>query len=199
MAVRLKDHRSQGIDDRIVESYAVPAALLAVIQGFDDTGAHALMEDMLTGVDREEEKIADEADLMAAILSAHIHTGKETLSVAQLLGMVIENTIHSDMAETNLAKCGIKFDRAGDTKEIPPAMRHTKCLHIGYQAVTKHLLRGTPWEHQSIEQILRRIQGSVHSRRRIGGQRCRCILISKELLEVQFLGKHEEESATPAY
>jgi hypothetical protein len=197
LAMVLRDHRSPDVDDRIVESYAVPAAILAGIQGFNEAEARELMEEMLAGVDREQGKIADENDLMASILSAHIHTGKETLSVAQLIDAVINDDHTKGVAEESLAKCGIKVDSFGNREKIPRALAHQKCLVISYQAVTKHLLRGTPWESQSIDQILRRIPGAIQDRRRIGGLKQRCILISKEILDREFLGRREEEQPPP--
>lgn len=42
LAMALKEHRFAGIDSRIVESYSVPAAMLAAIQGFNETEAAEL-------------------------------------------------------------------------------------------------------------------------------------------------------------
>ena len=145
--MRLKDHYFEDIDDRIVESYAVPAAMLSVLQGLDDAAAVELMGEMLAGVDRKDGQIADEADLMAAILSAHIHTGKESLSVAQLIEKVLRGDTDREHAAIHLAKCGLKISPMSfggrPLDGVPEELAAGKALVIAYQIVTKHLLRAT--------------------------------------------------------
>ncbi len=199
LAVALKEQRFHGVDDRVVESYSVPAAILAVLQNLDFPTAAELMDEMLQGVDREQGKIADEADLMHGILSAHIHTGRETLSVGQLIDVVLRKDTGADDAENHLAKCGIKIDFLNGTSNHHGVGHGERCLSIAYQSVAKHLLRNTPWEHQSIDQILCRIPGAVKTQRRVGGQKQRVILIGKQLLETEFLGHRGEEQPATSF
>jgi hypothetical protein len=70
-AVRLKDTRIEGVDDRVVESYAVPAAMLAAIKGDNEAEARGLLEEMLKNISKEDHGgQSDEQRLMADILGA---------------------------------------------------------------------------------------------------------------------------------
>jgi len=191
LATALKDQRVEGVGERIIESYAVPAAILAAIHGFDETGAVQLLREMLVDMAPEDD-IADESDLIHKILAGMVHTGRETMAVSQLLAIVLEKGTESPSAEQHLAKHGLKLDyfAANHPYCIPgnDDSKSSRCLLIAHDTVTGSLLRGTPWEHQSIEQILKRIPGAEYGRRRVGGHRCGCVAIPEQLLLEEYLG-----------
>ena len=110
LAVVLKDQHVDGIDNRVVESYAVPAAILAAVQGFGEPEAVELLHEMLRGVDTDEGPIQDETELMNAILSAVTHTGRETATIGQLIDRVLSQDTDMELAAEHLAKCvGVTF------------------------------------------------------------------------------------------
>lgn len=208
MAVRLKDVRIEGVDDRIVESYAVPAAMLAVIDDEIDDNAKEIERSMLSGMELADVgESKDESALMDAILSSHVFSGRESYAVAQLLDVAINKNSGHEEASRALAKCGIKVDTYGEGEEVRLLERQMKggdpdftlkdseCLVISYRTVSKHLLRNTAWENQSIEQILKRIGGAILMRRRVGSHRAKAIVLPMKAIKEEFLGIEENTAS----
>jgi hypothetical protein len=187
VAVKLKDTRIPGVDDRVIESYSVPAAILAAIQNDTEDGARELLREMLADIAEEDHGgQSDEHTLMVDILGAQIQIGPNRYSVAQLLEIVIKQSPNWSDAETALESRGLRLDRY----TIPGTKTYggEPCLLIAYQLVTEYLIKNTKWGSQAIDQILKRLPGSVQSRRRVGGQRVQTVAISLEFLKSEFLG-----------
>jgi hypothetical protein len=175
LASRLKDVRISGIDDRILESYAVPAAILAAIDELDDDHARELMRHMLEGETRESEvNMADESAMMEALLAAHVFIGREKMTVSQAIDLVEANRATvSDEAANSLESVGVKISRYTDGPRDGD-----KCLVISSRMVPQNLFKGTDWEGKSVTQILQRIHPDAEVRRlRVGGVRAQCVQI----------------------
>ncbi len=159
MAVALKDCRFPGVDDRVVESYAVPAAMISALQGFSVESAKGIMDEMLQGIDREQGEIADESDLMQAILAAHVWCRKNQRTVSQLIARW---NATDDEIKTALGAYGLRYEPSW--KNIAASCG---VLMIDHKVVPGKLLRDTRWQFQSIDQILMRIETAIKSRQRI--------------------------------
>jgi hypothetical protein len=193
VAVEIKDTRIQGVHDRIVESYAVPAAILAAVQGESADAARSILSEMLAEIASEDHGgQSDEQTLMADILGAQVQIGPSRYSVAQLLDVVINRKHGWSDSETALESRGLRIDEYTD--HAPAAFRGKPCFLIAYQLVTEYLVKQTKWGTQAIEQILRRLPSAVQSRRRVGGQRVQTVAISLDLLKSEFLGTGDTQN-----
>jgi hypothetical protein len=179
IAAQLKNVRVAGVSDRAIESYAVPASMLAAVQHADTDDARQVLMEMVRDIQVESEatESEDEKELMRAILSSHIHTGRKAYSVSQLIETVRkgEYSADRDEAEQALAKSGIKVDGKA-------------ALILAYKAVTDHQLKNTAWGAKSIDQILKRLPSATTARRRVGGQVSYCISVSLPYLDDEFIG-----------
>ena len=187
LATRLRDCRIPGIDSRLIESYAVPAAILATLHGFDtdEEKTKEIMAEMLAEAAASDQPQATHDSLMEEILSARIQIGGERPSVSQCLERVEKRTSGAGEAEIALAAVGIKINEETNKKK--------QSLTIQYQPVAKHLLKGTRWDGAAIDQILRTIPEALRARQRIGGIKQRGIEIEWSVLVKRYFGKDESE------
>lgn len=194
IAANLKDCRVPGVSDRIVESYAVPAAMLAAIEEAGEEDARAMLQEMLSEIAKEDHSgTSDEQTLMADILGAQIQIGAFRYSVAQLLEQVLKRQGKYDDAAAALESRGLKIDRF----TIPGSKSFTgePCFLIAHQIIAEHLIKNTKWGGQAIDQILKRLPSAVPSRRRVGGQRVQTVGISLDYLKTEYLGFTEADMA----
>lgn len=204
LAVKLRDTHVPGIDARIVESYAVPAAMLAVIDGASDDEAREILRLMLTDLDQQEVEVdTDKAAVLRDIFGSYIQSGTVRLTAAQWLHVVLQHENKRGEAEIALAGHGIKVDAytAEDLESIPPAFRSGceeggQCLVVGHRKVQSGLLRGTHWDGKSIDKILTRIPGVIRSRRRVGGLKLHCVIVPMEFLRNEILGGAENVASS---
>jgi len=191
IAGEIKDNRIPGVHDRVIESYAVPSSLVAVIQGGGVQRATELLLEMVAGISDDEKNIvSDEDELLNDIFTAHIQIGPTRFTVAQLLNTVIKQGRDWEAADDNLQANGIKVSTFGGTN-IPEfvggeRIRGEACLSVSYKQVASRLLRGTRWEGQAINMILRRYPLTFHDQKRIGGSKVRCMSMLLEKLRVQY-------------
>lgn len=192
LAARLKDTRVPGVDDRVIESYAVPAAMLAVLDGLGEPEARELMSSMMASVEREAElNMADESAMMEGLICAHVRIGRDDITVGQALEKIETAASHeSEATHRALESYGVKIDRfhggprGGD-----------RCLVVSSRMVPQHLFKNTDWEGKSVSQILKRIHpDTVLGRRRIGGVRSQCVQIPFDFVEREFCSSHEDGS-----
>lgn len=194
LAASLKDCRIPGVSDRVVESYAVPAAMLAAIEGAGEEEAKGLLQEMLKEIAKEDHSgTSDEQTLMADILGAQIQIGPDRFSVAQLLETVLKRQSKHEQAASALESRGIKIDRF----TVPGSKLFTgdPCFLVAYPIIAEHLIKNTKWGGQAIDQILKRLPTAVHSRRRVGGQRVQTVGISLDYLKTEYLGFTEADMA----
>lgn len=175
LAIVLKAQRVEKIHPRVIESYAVPTAILATAFESDEDKIVKILRDLLMTVESEDANEGDERQLLDDILMSRATT-REAVSVSQMIG-------HADRCPhypTDLESVGISIvtsDRHGH--DLDPAEH---CIFFAHRAVTRHLLRGTRWEGQNIDQILSRLPGARKARWQIAGSRPWGIFIPKSQL-----------------
>lgn len=169
LASELKSVQVEGVDGRSVESYAVPAAALAIALDFDQEKAEKLLRRLLENVDRSEQGQTDQLDLLNdSILGSKILTGMKhgQLSIAQIL----ESPHLITEYRNNLEAFGVKLTSEGQ-------------LFIAHNRVARGILKGSQWENQRIDEILLRLpagpDGKAPSRKnlRVAGSMTRGILL----------------------
>jgi len=183
-ALTLKDQKIDGVDQRLIESYAVPAAMIATLMGMDADAAAGLLQTMLSGTKQDTPVEADEATLVADILGASVRLDNRALNVSQVLDHVLNFATgeNRDAWRKVLESAGIKLDLGAVPKII-----------LQYQLIRRKLLQGTRWAEQSIDQYLRRIDGAQMAIRRVGGSRNRCVIFGLREFVIQFMGEDEDE------
>ena len=166
LAVDLKSTQVAGIDSRIIECYAVPAAMLAVAEGVDHAAATAILHRLLANVDKAEQGRIDHEDLIGDIMAANVNLGgRGVLTVGQIL----ESPSYRADYSARLEAAGVKV--------IPDEYGNDQSLFIVPKAVSQHLLRGGAWEGQNLAQIVMRTPGAARTRLRVGGANQRGVAI----------------------
>jgi energy-coupling factor transporter ATP-binding protein EcfA2 len=189
----LKGHRVEGFHGRVVESYAVPCGMLAAVMGLtDEDQAHGLLLTTLEGVGKDPSHVvSDEDDLVGAILSSLVSLPRgESATVAQILSAPNDYTD----GWASLERVGVGPVALQSGRRPHEMVPERDGLFMAHAAIRRLLLRGTKWEDQSIEQILRRVEGAEKSRRRIGGQLSYGTVLPWQVIARRYLGT-EGESA----
>lgn len=161
MAMELKSVSAPGIDARAVESYSVPAAMLAVASGKGLDHATKVLMHLLTNVEREEQGTTDQEELIDEILNTSIMTGPKfgTRTIAQIL---TSGSLLMELHERLEAE-GLRLMPDG-------------ALFIVHRKVAK-LLDNTRWRGQRIDEILMRLRSgsekASRSSQRVAGKPCR--------------------------
>lgn len=188
LAVRLKDTRIEDVDQRLVESYAVPAAIVGCALGMADDGAVGLLRSILADTRTDTPMDADENNLVADILGATVQLDRWRLTVGQAIEHVlcVTNTNRDEWRKA-LEGVGVKIDYSGVTR-----------LVLRYQAVRSRLLHNTRWAEQSIDQYLRRIRGPRSEpkteQHRVGGSKGRCVVFDMDEFREMFMGIDRDEN-----
>ena len=168
LAVKLKSTDVDGIDRRVIESYAVPASILATCYGYDHADAERLLRALLGCVEKRDQGRGDVNDLLDDILSARVDCGGgKRLSVSQIVFDKSGWLENSDALDSHGIAVTGKEDEYDGIEQ----------LFIAHRTVKKMLLKGTQWERSSIDQILKRVPGARLGRYRVACQRPRGILI----------------------
>lgn len=175
LAVGIKDTQAPGIDPRTVESYAVPAAILAVAQDGTEEFARALLLSLLENVDAEEQGRKDQEELLGDILTASIHLDSRTgtKTVAQVLESPSMRCEHA----ARLEAAGVRY--LTDVRGI-----ESGSVFLATKLVGQQLLRGTAWEGQKIDQLLLRLPGVARRALRVGGRMVRGLLIPPKVAAI---------------
>ena len=173
LAKELRTVRIAGIDDRVIESYSVPAAMLASVYGLSLDNARGLLERLTANVSDDESGEKDHETLLTDILTANVQVGGgKVATVAQILaddGLMMNDAMEASGVATVTDVRGPRGNNLG--------AGHDKYLFIAGKVVSKKLLRGSDWEGQSVEQILSRIPGAEKTKRRIAGASQRGVVI----------------------
>ncbi len=180
LAIELKNRRIDGVDPRLVESYAVPAAMLAVVMGYDESGAEQFLRQMLDEAAVEGEVESDETSLITEILQATVFIDRHRMTVGQVIEYIRANPlgVTADLHRQSLEGAGIKITGSE--------------IVFRYQA-TKKLLNNTRWEGQPIDQYLRRIDGHKRATRRVGGVSGRVVVFALDWFCEKYIGTESEE------
>jgi hypothetical protein len=157
LADALKGHRVEGVPSRIVENYAVPAALLAVAQGQGEGDAAGLLERLLAGRAFAGRVQADDQALVRALLGSLVSLGVdyETRTVSQIL--TDQNTY--EVGRRALEKAGlVRVEETPGRGPRPTNLADCPYLFIGVEEAQRHLLKGTPFANGDIKEILLRLE-----------------------------------------
>lgn len=183
LAGELKDQKIEGVDQRAVESFAVPAAMLATAIDWPGMDAAKMLSEMAAGVrDDPQQMESDEANLMQDILGATvIIDGQNRPTVAQAIEYI------TTLANTNRDRWRQDLEAAG----VKITLGANRTIGMSYQLVRRKLLYGTRWQEQPIEQYLQRIDGRVLKTIRCGGHRSRAVVFDLDWFVDQYLGEEE--------
>lgn len=172
---RLKRHQVDGIESRVIESYSVPVAMLAVSGAYGDTPPEEILDDVLAKtITADSPAEADQVTLLRDILSIKVLVEKDLITAGEIL----------DRGET-FASGKAALERDGLKKA-------GKCLFVAPKPVQAKL-KGTDWEGQSVAEILSRLPGAQSGvRRRCADVRHYGVLIPWEVV-AEFLGDPDED------
>jgi hypothetical protein len=184
MAVAMKDTTVEGVDPRTVETYAVPAAMLAVAGEQPIDVARSLLLSLLGNVDRFEQGKKDQEELLSDILTASVflNASDGTKTIAQVLESPAMRQTHA----ARLEAVGVK-------------MLDDFSLFIAPKLAVQHLLRGGPWERQRIDQILLRLPGAKRKPLRVGGRSARGVWIPAASVGLAHDPELFEQQADPSF
>lgn len=185
-AVALKDQKIKDVDQRLVESYAVPAAMIATLMDMNANAAAALMQTMLEETKQDAPVEADETTLISDVLTANVQWQTKRKTVAQALDFILSpaslQSERDEWSET-LESYGMRiFYRAGPTMIL-----------LAYRTIKEKLLRGTRWEGQPIDQYLRRVANSEYMKQRVGKAPIGCIAFQLDEFLSRFMGEGDQE------
>jgi hypothetical protein len=193
LSLLLKGHTFEGVHGRVVESFSVPVAMLAAVTGMsEETAATGLMQEIFSKLEQDPAQATkDEVDLLGDILSSTVDMGRgDRLTVAQ----VLSDPEASKAALDALERVGIAVvcGRGVSVREVFSATG----LFIAQKAVLRYLLKGTQWEDQSIDQILKRLPGARKHQASVGGHRPWGVLIPWALIKDRYLSPAQETQQT---
>lgn len=189
IAAELRTTRITGVDDRIIESYSVPASMLAAVHEISINEARVILGRMVEETRESQQQQSDQEILTEEILSARVQVqGGKFYSVAQILN---ESTDDRDFEAMETHGVSVCFDRRG-RKDLAEGYSE-KLLFIAHRLTQRHLLRGSQWETQALDQIMKRIPGAILSRRRVAGSRQHGITIPWDWVTKFGIKEHTHE------
>lgn len=176
IAAELRTTRIEGVDDRIIESYSVPASMIAAVHEMTIEDSRKILARMVEDTKENHQQENDQEILTEEILSARVQVqGGKFFSVAQIINESSSDQDFDAMATHGVCVC---FDRRGRKDLVEETSE--KLLFIAHRITQRLLLRGSQWESQALDQILKRIPGAILGRRRIAGTLQRGVTIPWE-------------------
>jgi hypothetical protein len=187
LAERLRRLRMPPADARAIDCLSVPAAMMAAadeaagaldIDSLDSRAASYLKQFLaLAAAQKEAESLSDQEQLLEEILLSITSTSKGPKSVSQLLAASMDD----EGIQETLERIGIIWTNgSGNTSPIiTDTSRQALFLIPG--SIQRHLLGDTQWRGRSIQQVLKRLEGSELARRRVGSSFIRGILVPYEV------------------
>lgn len=182
MAAELKQVKIK-MDPRIIESYAVPAAMTAAAAGLDLNQAKYLLQDLLKSADATEQSQNDADDLLGDIFSATVHCGGSYGNMG--VGQILRKTQHigtTDPSElrNQLERVGIKVAEVESYRQGEPSL--FICPRIVQSQLLKH---SEQWHGSDIRKILLRLSGAEPGKVRLSGRPLNGVLLPGEVLEIE--------------
>ena len=157
-AQALRILKFEGIDTRLIEGYAVPAACYAAAMGEQNVGpASDVLAKMLQTVEVTDES-DDAMQLLQDIWESEFAGDKGFRST---VSQVIESRAIEPARVVELSRVGIGLVEHNNQE----------WLFISHKQVCRYLLKDTEWSKQNIDEILRRIDGAEKVKKRLGGKR----------------------------
>lgn len=184
LATQLYQQRPPGINDRICESYAIPAAVWAAGAGLDDNAAYEHYVDLLKLTEPEDVE-SDRNQVISDILDSSVRLPKgETDTIGGLLAVgCVDGGYLEASKEAVMENHGVAIrDRSNGEKAI----------FLYPRAIMRNLLRDTDFADARIADYLKRIPGSVRCRKYIGGMQQRGFLVP--LASIPMLAKPTDSS-----
>lgn len=173
----LKANRPTGFHNRIIESYAVPAACYATAARMTLEEAVELLTQMLMTRDASADVSEGDSDeLLQAILGAPVMIDREQYSVSQVIvsrNGVLKHSGTSQSSPTDalnvLEGVGIAVERKSSQPTQIWIDDEEECIFIVNGQVKRRILKGTSFAQMNIGQLLLRIPGAVACKKRVAG------------------------------
>lgn len=154
------------VPGRVVESYSVPAAMLAAIRNKGKEGAIEILHHFLEGRFEDNAVELDEDELVRDIVHSQIHIGGGvTLTPSEIMTQSRHNIHRGDLERNGISLC---FSRRG-----PRVGDHEPdFVFFSPKTIQRYLLKGTRWtEDVDTSTLLLRIEGSKREQCSIKGRR----------------------------
>lgn len=189
---QLKYHSIQGIDIRVVEQYALPAAIVSIMDNeFEcknpEYTPEFFLEQFISPRKEIIRSVHDEEQIIIDILSSTTRTlNNEEKTIGQLIDDYCKD-INKESSIKALEKVGISISLTWSL--ISP---NRGFVFMWRTAIEKHLLQNTKWKGKNINHILRNIEGAYEGRARLAGMQPRGMFIPLESLDLEDCD-HEDE------
>ena len=164
--------RIEGVDTRYVESFAVPAAMLAVNMGGTLENACENVRAWIEERGIKEHKVSDEDEILDAISNSKIAENGKMYTVSYLLSVCKADVacgafsldldpnspVRGADADRMLQANGIRYFREDGTVAVHPPQ------------VRRFLLANTRFSNKDLGQLLKRVVGAVKSRQKVASK-----------------------------
>jgi len=163
-----------GIDPRVIEGLAVPAAMIVAAGGGEN--AEELLTAMATGVDSESLSVdQDELELLRDILAAIVPLDRGDKTT---VGEILRDAASDGEQSRLLSRYGVTrvAARPGPRTEVGD-------VFIAGQIVRRELLKATKWTDQNVNQLLRRLEGAKADQRSIAASKSRGVTVPWRIVE----------------
>lgn len=185
MAAYLKTRKFAGIDRRIVESYALPVAMLSVVIQADQAGAENVMASIMKNRDLGEESETDEESLIQDILESMVYLpGGTRMTVSEILRCTDSELPRDATKEKVLKSVGIR-----EVEVDLPGSYSGPYIFFSPKPIRRNLLKDSPFRESELARILLRFPGAKRSKQRMGGHSPRGVIIPAQ----QILKKSSED------
>lgn len=180
MAAYLKTRKFTGIDRRIVESYALPVAMLSVVIQADQAGAENVMSSIMKNRDLGEESETDEESLIQDILESMVYLpGGTRMTVSEILKCTDSELPRDATKEKVLKSVGIR-----EVEVDLPGSYSGSYIFFSPKPIRRNLLKDSSFRESELARILLRFPGAKRSKQRMGGHSPRGVIIpAKHILK----------------
>lgn len=153
IAALLTEHRPEGIERRVAEVHALPAAAYGVIANLGEENIKPVFEAFLKGWMAETDADTEgDFRLLEYVTQCPIRVGTADMAVSTAISSVLRNDDDGHTAEDALGIVGIRALPNSQLGEPGGIFMHCS-------TVSQNLLRGSEWDGKKISSILGRITG----------------------------------------
>lgn len=197
MAESLRKVKVKGVSPRVIESYAVPAAMLALCRGGEsaedmEDSAREWLTKAVAATVHDGSSTPDEVELLETILHSHVRVGHgETKLVSEIVDSNNEHDVEC------LARDGVHAYVYVEKRADGEAGAFERRIFVAKYA-SDRLLGNTRWKGKSIEQILLRVPGAGKKRHRMGRGQFPGVYVPREyLVQADILPPIDGETVIP--